>query len=335
MTIYDVAKTMRLAPSTISKVLNNSGSVSDKTREKVLEYVKNIGYVGATNARILKARYSWTIGVVFSEEQNIGLEHPFFSSVLQHFKEYVEKNGYELSFIVQQLGINKMSYFDWCHNKKVDGVLIVVGDVNDKGIIELVQSNIKCVSTDMVSDELYSVRSDNYQGIELSIDHLLGVGLTKIAMIPGPQTSASFTERLLAFREIMAKKNLTLTEDMICISEGFGYTSGFNASRKLLNQSMEIPQAIIVGSDDIAFGVIRGIESLGYQVPSDISVIGFDDINTSRLFTPALTTIRQNKCEIGEKAAQILLDLIYDRVDGYQYETKIPVELVIRDSVKK
>lgn len=334
MTIYDVAKELNLAPSTISKALNN-GNISAKTKAKVLEYVKMTGYVTATSARILKAKHSWMIGVVFSEELNIGLEHPFFSSVLQNFKNYIEKKGYELSFIVQQLGHNKMSYLDWCRNKKVDGVLIVVGDANDKGIIELINSEIKCVSTDIVNEGIYSIRSDNQQGIKLAIDYLLKIGHKRIGMVAGPQTSYSFTERLIAFREIMAEKKLSLEESLLVVSRGFGYTSGYNAARELLERDQEMPDALVVGSDDIAFGVIRGIESMGYRVPEDISVIGFDDINTSRLFTPALTTIRQNKKEIGETAGKILINLIHQKDDKYHKEIKIPVELIIRDSVIK
>lgn len=333
-TIYDVAKELNLAPSTISKALNN-GNISAETKAKVLEYVKKTGYVTATSARILKAKYSWMIGVVFSEELNIGLEHPFFSSVLQNFKNYVEKEGYELSFIVQQLGHNKMSYLDWCRNKKVDGVIIVVGDANDKGIIELIKSEIKCVSTDIVNEGIHSIRSDNPQGIKLAIDYLVETGHKRIGMVAGPQTSYAFTERLIAFREVMAEKKLDLQENLLVVSAGFGYTSGYNAARELLARDQEIPDALVVGSDDIAFGVIRGIESMGYKVPDDISVIGFDDISTARLFTPALTTIRQNKKEIGETAGRILIDLIHKKADKYQKETKIPVELIIRDSVKK
>jgi LacI family transcriptional regulator len=333
-TIYDVAKELNLAPSTISKALNN-GSVSPETKNKVLEYVRKTGYVTAASARILKAKNSWMIGVVFSEELNIGLEHPFFSSVLQNFKNFVEKKGYELSFIVQQLGLNKMSYLDWCRNKKVDGVIVVVGDGNDKGIIELINSNIKCVSTDIVNDKIYSIRSDNVQGIKDSIDYLLSTGHKRIAKIAGPQTSFSFTERLIAFRKVMKEKGQTLPEGYISLSEGFGYTGGYNAARTLLSRHQDKPDAIIVGSDDIAFGAIRGIESMGFKVPEDISVIGFDDISTSRLYTPALTTIRQDKKEIGEMAGKILIDLISNKGQSYQKETKIPIKLIIRDSVKK
>lgn len=334
ITIYDVAKALKVAPSTISKALNNTGSVSKETRKKILQYVKETGYVTATNARILKAKHSWMIGAIFSEELNIGLEHPFFSSVLQHFKAYIENAGYELSFIVQRLGQHRMSYLDWCRNKKVDGVIIVSGDTNDQGLIELVESDIKCVSTDMVKNNLYSIRSDNYEGIEMALDYLLKLGYRKIATIPGPVSSFSFYERLMAFNDYMRRKHVPVKSEYIVQSEGFGFTSGYNAARKMLSQTAEPPAAIIAGSDDISFGVIRGIESMGFRVPDDISVIGFDDISTSRLFTPALTTIRQNKKIIGETAGKILIDLIHNRGNDYPKKTLIPVDLVIRSSVK-
>ena len=152
-------------------------------------------------------------------------------------------------------------------------------------------------------------------------------------MVAGPQTSSAFTERLIAFREIMKEKS-PLPEEYLIVSEGFGYTSGFNAARKLLGSLTVKPDALLVGSDDISFGVIRGIESLGFRVPEDISVIGFDDISTSRLFTPALTTIRQNKKAIGETAGKILIDLIREKGHKHPRETKIPVNLIVRDSVK-
>ncbi|PKK93030.1 MAG: LacI family transcriptional regulator, partial [Tenericutes bacterium HGW-Tenericutes-6] len=94
-TIYTIAEELKLAPGTISKVLNGTGNVSDHTRERVLHYIKEVGYVPASSARMLKSKRTYTVGVVFTEESDIGLEHSFFSSILQHFKTYLEKEGYE------------------------------------------------------------------------------------------------------------------------------------------------------------------------------------------------------------------------------------------------
>src|SRR5690606_3567173 len=100
---------------------------------------------------------SWTIGVIYTEESKIGLEHPLFSNILQVFKDNVEKVGYDISFIVRQIGDNHMSYLNWCKNKKVDGVLIVVGSPYNPEVIELVNSDIPCVSTDIVKEHLHTI----------------------------------------------------------------------------------------------------------------------------------------------------------------------------------
>lgn len=89
--IYTIAKELNLAPGTISKVLNQNGNVSEKTRERVLSYIKKVGYVPASSARMLKSKRTYTVGIVFTEESDVGLEHSFFSSILQHFKTYVKK----------------------------------------------------------------------------------------------------------------------------------------------------------------------------------------------------------------------------------------------------
>ena len=333
-TIYDIAKELGLAPSTISKVLNNTGSVSDETRERVIKHVKASGYVTASNARILKSKYSYTIGVIFSEESNIGLEHPFFSSVLQNFKVEMEKFGYELVFIVTKLGNNEMTYLQWCRNKKVDGVLIVVGDANEENLINLAKSDIPCVSTDLEMEGVYTVISDNHSGVVKALDFCESLGFSKIAMIPGPLTSRAFLSRFESFESLMKERNLYYDASYVSVAESFGYTSGYNAARYLLENAKTNFEAVLVGSDDIAVGVIRGLESMGKRVPEDISVIGFDDINLARHYTPSLTTIRQDRATIGHTAAHVLKELIQTPEVDHPQVTKIEVELVIRNSTK-
>ncbi|MBU0997731.1 MAG: LacI family transcriptional regulator [Firmicutes bacterium] len=334
-TIYDVARAMCLSPGTISKIIHNNGNVSEKTKQRVLEYIKEVGYVADTNARILKSKKSWIIGVIFADISLIGLEHPFFASVIQQFKNYVEAQGYEIIFIVNKLGQNEMTYLGWCKNKKVDGVLIVSGNVTRKNIIELVESDIPSVSTDIIMPHLNSVLSDDYMGIELAINYSLSVGLERIACITGPLTTRAFSERLMAYDQIHRKLGLTLREHYFQESESFGYNGGFNSTIRLLERVKEIPQCILAFSDDLAFGVIRAIESKGFKVPEDISVIGFDDIHFAERYTPSLTTIRQNKEEIAIRAAKILIASIERKTNRRDIVKKIPVELVLRDSTKK
>lgn len=331
-TIYDVAKAMELSPGTISKILHNKGNVSQKTRERVLNYVKEIGFVADSSARILKAKRSSTLGIVFSDIAHFGLEHPFFSSVLQHFKNYVERLGYEIVFIVNRIGEQELSYLRWCRVKKVDGVLVVTGNINKPNIIELINSDVPAVSVDIIMDNLLTVISNDKQGVELGIQHAIKSGLKKLSCITGPLTSRAYYERLAAFRTTLGENNLVFNENYVEEAESYGFTGGYNAAKRLLDKNEIAPDFIFAFSDELAFGVIRCLEDNGYKVPEDISVIGFDDVYFAKHYTPALTTIRQDKQSIGETAAQILLDLIEDGVKPKESVELIPVELVVRKS---
>ena len=334
-TIYNIAKELNLAPGTISKVINQTGNVSTKTRERVLAYIKEVGYVPNNSARMLKSKRTYTVGIVFTEESDVGLEHSFFSSILQHFKSYVELQGYELSFIVKKLGQHELSYLEWCMNKRVDGVYIVVGNYNDKGLYELIDSPIPAVSTDMLVPGLHTVVSDNDLGIKLIFDYIQNdLKAKKLAFISGPRTSKAFNERVDAFQNYVQRYQMENVADIV-YAESFGFTSGYNAVQQLLDKSSERPECILVASDDIALGVLKGLKELNINVPEDISVIGFDDIAFAKHFTPALTTIRQDRKALGETAAKLLLELIENPHEDIEEVVKLPVELIVRDSTKK
>lgn len=334
-TIYTIAKELNLAPGTISKVLNHTGNVSESTRELVLAYIKEVGYVPASSARMLKSKKTYTVGVVFTEESDVGLEHSFFSSILQHFKTYLEKEGYELSFIVKKLGQHELSYYEWCMNKRVDGVYIVVGNYNDQGLYELVKSGIPCVSTDMLLPGLHTVISDNDQGIRITLEYIKNeLKKQKVAVISGPLSSKAFNERLIAYHHYMSKLSLTTYEDYIVYAESFGFTSGYNAVHQLMGQVKIQPEVILVASDDIALGVLKGLRELNFNVPNDIQVIGFDDIAFAKHFTPSLTTISQDRKLLGETAAKLLIQLMENPDHHVQEVVKLPVELIKRESTK-
>jgi DNA-binding LacI/PurR family transcriptional regulator len=331
-TIYTIAKNLGISPSTVSKVINHKGNFSDELRERVLDHIRSIGYVPATSARVLRSRRTWTIGVIYLEESHIGLEHPFFSGILQSFKDEVEKNGYDLTFIVKQVGHNKMSYLNWCINKKIDGVLIVVGSHNNPDLIELVESEIPCISTDVVREHLHTIISDNDQGIRLSVDHAMNIGRMNIGMVSGPPTARHFLYRFQKLMSVMQERGLPYRTENMISAKGFGYKSGYDATKELLARTTHRPDMLLVGSDMLAFGVIHAIEDMGYKVPGDIAVIGYDDIAFSQMSKPSLSTIRQDIEQIGKTAATKLLEMIDLGLKNETKMTRIPVELVIRES---
>lgn len=335
-TIYTLANELGISPGTISKVINNTGKVSEMTRKRVLEYIAKVGYVPAMSARMLKSKSTRTIGVIFTEELDIGLEHSFFSSILQHFKSYVENEGYELSFIVSRLGKNHLSYYQWCMNKKVDGVYIVVGNYDDKGINELIQSDIPCVSTDMMLEGLHSVVSDNTKAVQMMLEYMVEkLGKRKIGMVVGPQQSKAFEQRFYAFQKHVLKLGLEYDQKHVVYAQGFGFTSGYQATLNLLAHKNNLPEVLFVSSDEIALGVLKALADHGVHVPNDLQVIGFDDIPVSKFVTPSLTTIMQDRKALGETAAKTLISLIENRDLKMPEITLIDTQLIKRESTKE
>jgi DNA-binding LacI/PurR family transcriptional regulator len=334
-TIIDVAKELNLSPSTISKAVNNTGRMRPETRSRILEYVEENGYVAMSNARILSSKKSWTIGVIYSDISLIGFEHPFFSRILQSFKSYVATQGYEIVMIVSKIGKDELSYLEWCHNKKVDGVFIVMGNINNPNIIEVVNSDYPCVSADITMHHLVSVFSDDAQGVIKMIDYSISLGYQKIAIISGPRTSRSFEKRTTTFIEEMNKRNIFYRDQDIIIAKGFSHEDGFEAGLSIAKNPGYLPEIIFVFSDVIAFGVIRGLESKGFNIPKDISVIGYDDIPFAKHFVPSLTTVAQNTRELGERSAKELLLMIEKKTTKNTRINLIPVEIIERESTKK
>lgn len=333
-TIVDIAKELNLAPSTISKIVNNKGRISPETRERVLAYVKQEGYVAMSNARILSSKKSWTIGVIYSDISLVGFEHPFFSRILQSFKSYVEKVGYEIVMIVSKLGKNELTYVDWCRNKKVDGVFIVMGNINNPNIKGVVESEYPCVSADIVMPGLTSIMSDDHHGVRLMFDYAQEKNMKNIIAVSGPLTSRSFQYRSETFVDELSIRGLKKEQNMIYYTSGFAFEDGYEIGLKIADLSVK-PEIIFVFSDVIAFGVIRALESKGFNVPDDIEVIGTDDIDFTQHFVPALSTIKQDMKAIGEKSAVELLKMIEDNKKNGQVIHKIPMSLIKRQTTKQ
>jgi DNA-binding LacI/PurR family transcriptional regulator len=330
-TIIDVAKELNLAPSTISKIVNNKGRISPETRERVLKYVEASGYVAMSSARKLSSKKSWTIGVIYSDISLVGFEHPFFSRILQSFKSYVEHMGYEIVMIVSKLGNNEMTYLDWCRNKKVDGVLIIMGNINNPNIIEIVNSDFPVVSTDIQMNNLHTIISDDRMGIHKMFEYALRHDISDLVAVSGPLTSRSFAERSNEFTRLYQSYGFPINDHTLYITSGFSSESGYQIGEMIAKQK-KLPKLIMVFSDVIAFGVIRALEHHGFNIPKDIQIIGYDDIDFTKHFMPALSTIFQDTKAIGTTAAKVLLNYIEENKNNEQKVTFIPVALIERET---
>ncbi|MFW5913951.1 MAG: LacI family DNA-binding transcriptional regulator, partial [Bacillota bacterium] len=306
-TIYDIAKELGVAPSTVSKALNGRNGISEPMREKIVKYADEVRYYANSNASKLKTKKSFSIGVVYSEDLNIGLEHTFFSSILQSFKSFVETRGYEITFVINNLGNRKISYLDFCRQKNIDGVFIVTSVPGDPYLDELVASDIACVTTDIYYDNLFTVISDNIDGARQAVKYFHDLGHRSIGHVSEAHQSPAARERLQGFKDTLNVLGLPFNEDFIIPAGYYSFDHGYEAGKKFLELETH-PSAVFVVADIIAMGFIKALKDGGLKVPEDVSVIGFDDIPFSEHFEPALTTIRQNTKALGEEAAIKLLE---------------------------
>jgi len=322
-----VAKLAGVSVATVSKTLNNYREVSDETKAKIMKIVDELGYIQNSSARALSTKRSNLIGIVYSEHLHIGLEHYFFSGVLEAFKKEVENAGYDVVFINGR----DIGYLKKCRVRGVDGVFVVTADTNDKGLADLFNADIPTVTTDTPWNKIPLVYSDNVQSAIDAVKYLHSLNHTRIAHIAGPQTSISGRERLVGYRQGMMDENLPYDSDMIAYANEFDSASGYEAMKLLLSHPNP-PTAVFVMCDLSAVGAIKAVREAGLKVGRDISIMGFDDIQIAANIVPSLTTVRQDRTSIGHTLAETLIKLI--NKEEVQLVTKIPCHIIERESTK-
>lgn len=332
-TIYELAKELEIAPSTISKALNNVKGVNEKTRKRIIEYAKSTGYVANPTARALKSKRNFTIGILYSEESHIGLEHPFFSPVLQSAKEFLENKGYDLIFINSK-SKDYSSYAEFCELRNIAGVFVVSASKDDRLLKELVCDNsFKVVATDYINDDVPTVLSDNYDAVNQLIEYFNKCNFKNVGILCIPNGVRSFKERYNAFLTECSKNNIKVDNENIIIAADYSFSSAYKAMTNYLKNKKELPEAIFALSDIFGVAAIKALTDFNYNVPNNCSVIGFDDIELGRYVTPSLSTLKQNTKEIGEEAATILLSQL-NGVELKEKITRVKTTLIIRNSSK-
>ena len=326
--IREIARLAGVSTATVSKVLNNYTEVSDATKERILKIVEEVGYIPNSSARALSTKRTWLIGIVYSEHLHIGLEHNYFSGVLEAFKREIEQFGYDVVFISG----GDIGYLKRCQVRNVDGVFVVTADMADTDLTALFDSDIKCVTTDVPYNSIPLVYSDNKQGSMLATNHLLEHGHKKIAHIGGPLSTLAGSERLEGYKEALSLAGIPFNSDYYIEAMEFDSQSGYEC----MNQLLDLPQpptAVFVMCDLSSLGVFKAINERGLKVGEDISVVGFDDIELASHTHPSLTTVRQNRKAIGRTLAQILDRRINNK--KVEERTLIPTELIVRSSTCK
>ena len=336
ITIYDLAKITNLSPATVSKVLNNYKGVSKKAQEAVNNACLEFNYIPNNAARTLSGAPSKLIGVAFSHVMGFSLDHPHFSQILQSFVEEVELLGYDVILINEKS--EDSDYLTHCLTRHVDGVLVAIPPSQYHMAKPLINSSIPCVSIEDIYDNIPNVLSDNYGGAKKALSHLYSLGHRKIALMGTKLDNVAGTERHRAYLDFLRENNLEYNDKLVITNSDYTRESGLDAIDDLLAKCWDdTPTAIFCAYDEICFSCMQTLQQRGYKVPQDISLVGFDDLRESRYSSPPLTTIAQNRIQLGKIAARTLVHNINTKnKEDYTLDVeRIPTRLIVRNSTMK
>ncbi|MCU1773898.1 LacI family DNA-binding transcriptional regulator [Pseudomonas sp. 13B_3.2_Bac1] len=301
-TIKDVAALAGISYTTVSHVVNKTRPVSQEVRLKVEAAIKTLDYVPSAVARSLKAKTTATIGLLVPNSLN-----PYFAELARGIEDYCERNGYCVILCNSDDNPEKQrSYLRVLLEKRIDG-LIVASAGGDTGLAQGlagVKTPMVIVDRGLEGVDADLVRIDHEYGAYLATRHLLELGHRDIATIGGPSSTSVAQMRQAGFCRALKEAGITVRPERMLESD-FTSTGGYNAAAVLLQSNP--PSAIFAGNDMIGIGVLRAAAERNVRVPSELSVIGFDDIQMSRYVYPALTTVGQSILQLGEMAAEVLL----------------------------
>lgn len=306
VTIKDVAARAGVAISSVSTALNGGSGVSEATRAKIVAAADELGYVPSMRGRSLSGKRTYAVGLVVNRTPDVLEFDPFFGAFIGGIEAAIDTRGYALVLqISPDPGDLHERYRRLAIGQRVDGVFLnelVLADARVDLVRELGLPAVAINAPD--GFPVPTVRQDHRPGIEALIEHLLGLGHTRIGFIGGPARFVHSQERESAWRETLLRRGLTPGP----VHEGgFTYEGGAQAARAMLPDP---PTAVVCANDLSAMGCIAEFAHAGLSVPGDVSVTGYDGIQLGEYLRPALTTVQTTPSEIGFQAARTLLDVI-------------------------
>ena len=307
--IQDVAARAKVSIATVSRVLNNSDhKVSTETRKRVIKAVRELDYRPNALARGLLMKKTKTIGIIIPDISN-----PYYAEIVRGMQDVGDRYGYDV--ILQNTDRNperivKSIYL--LREKIVDGVIFSGGIIHgyeQLSVLKELRERVVVIGRHEVNFPAALV--DNIGGASKAIQHLIDQGHKRIGFIGGPENSTTMIDRLKGYESALAQNGYPVVDELLKWGD-LNSESGFQATKHLMKQKNR-PSAILAGNDQMAFGAIGAARKLGFTVPDDLAVVGFDDIPLSAYFEPTLTTIKIPRYQLGEGAMEMLIDLIQEK----------------------
>lgn len=323
--MQDVAERSGVSITTVSHVINKTRPVAPKTRQRVLEVIRQLNFYKNAHARRLARGGSDFFGLIVSDIAN-----PFFPEIIKAFESAALARGFDLLLSNTNydphrthVAVGKMI------ENEVRGVAVMTSEI-DASVAEALSSHhvaVVFLDVGQVRTMVSNIRVDYSRGIFQAIDHLHKLGHSEFAFIAGPQNLRSAVTRRKAFTDALRQRGLPSHRTL----EGNHRVDGGAAAVGLLFEQARFPTAILCSNDLTALGAIRALHDRGVRVPEDVSVVGFDDIDFAVVAHPPLTTIRLSRELLGTLAFQALEKLLRSKTHrGAEYV--VGTELIVRQS---
>lgn len=325
-TIYDVATHAGVSPATVSRYLNRTSFISKDKVDKIEKAIFELGFRSRKRKNQPTTKRNMLIGVVAPS-----YDTTWVSAILDGMTGRMHSHSYDLMVETTQYKVERerLELQDFAQ-RGVDGLIVLGGYLSSKEVKQICGNTpVLFMSRDGESGDIPVLNIDNELGGYLATTHLIQKGHRRIAHIHGPQRSLDARQRFEGYRR--ALKAAGIPYDSSLVGDGnYDQYGGFWQAQALKKKNADIT-AIFAANDLCAFGAMQALHQMGLNVPDDISVVGFDDVEMSDYFIPRLTTIRQPFIELGGIAINYILDVI----NGHQTDYELPaVTIVERDSCR-
>ena len=335
ITLKDLAKELNLAPSTISRALDNHPGISTDTKESVKAKAEELGFTRNSIAASFRKNKTLTIGVIAPR-----IDIHFHSLVISGIEEYTYKSGYNVTIFQSRNSFKREKKItETLQNNMFAGVIICQG-TETKGtdhFKKLSKMKMPLVFYDRVPTgiEANKVIINDYEASFLATEHLIEIGCKNIAHIGGPQSTGIFKSRYEGYYQAMQKHRLPINENYVQITKELTYDEGVAAAHTLLALKNK-PDGIFCSNDYTAVSAIQVFQKNGLKVPEQVAVVGFSNYPISKIIEPNLSTVNDRAFEMGQAAAKLLIRQIEDKDDLIESEiVTLKTELIIRESSKR
>jgi LacI family transcriptional regulator len=333
-TLKQIAETLGISITTVSKALKNYTDVSPKTRKAVLELAESLHYRPNSFAVNLRTKESKTIGLIIPE-----VVHHFFSNVINGIIAEAEKNGYLVIILQSNESIEmEKKQIELLLNKRVDGIILSLSNESndDLHIKEVIKREIPLVQFDKITKLIHSSKviiNDQKAAFEAT-EHLIWKGCRKIAHIRGPVNPQNAIDRFLGYKKALEKYDIPFDKNLVYTCTNVTFEEGKAFAKQIIEEHPDV-DGIFCITDLVAVGVLAHYNETNIPIPQQIKVIGFSNWFMSQVITPKLSTVDQPSYEMGTKAFELLLEEINTRKEGMPFLPKtieLNTSIIERDS---